>query len=394
MKILLFTYEIYNSGGNFIRSYSIARELVRLGHDVTLISGRGDVGIFHRTRIVDGVIIIESPDLFPRIVRNDGLSPIELFWRVWHVITNSYDLVHGFGHRPTVSLPSFVHTLIYRKSYIADWCDLWGDGGIANERVGFLGKILKFFDTLTEPLVYKHATAITVISHDLERRARKLGFSNTHIFILPAGSAIDVIKSQQKQQCRKFLDISINGAIVVYAGFTRYDEQFLADVFIALANRNSRVKLLLMGGDFPLFWKAIQSANLINRVIYKGIVQHERISPYLASGDVMLLPYSNREINRARFPNKLGDYLASGRPIITNPTGDMAHIFKKYTIGFLVQESPTEFAKKIQSLLIRPKLQQQMGKNARKLAECVFAWSVLTLSLEGFYTKQTANCHR
>lgn len=385
MKILLLTYEIYNGGGNFIRACSMARELARMGHAVTLISSRGNIGTYARIHMSLGATVIESPDVFPRVIRNDGLSPVDLMWRVWHVWRQPYDLVHGFGHRPTVSIPSFFHRFLYSKPYIADWCDLWGNGGIADERTGIFGKFLGYFDQVTEGFVYRRVSAVTVISRTLEKRARALGLLKRHTFLLPAGSSVDVIIPRSQKESRRELGLPQKIPLVVYVGFTKHDQRFLADSFIELASINPQVQLLLLGEKLLLFWKAINAAKIASRVIHLGIVSHEKLGKYLACGDVMLLPYTNREINRARFPNKLGDYLAAGRPVVSNLTGDIKWVFKKHAIGYLTREIPYEFARAIQSLLIDSKRRKQFGKNARQAGEVDYSWKVLVKTLEQFY---------
>ena len=99
----------------------------------------------------------------------------------------------------------------------------------------------------------------------------------------------------------------------------------------------------------------------------------------------MCLPYTHKTINLGRYPNKIGDYLAAGKPIVTNPTGDMKNLFNKTKIGILVKESPIKMAKAINQLLKNKRLQYQYGKNARKLAEDNLSWLKLSKNLQKYY---------
>mgnify|MGYP001558243720 FL=1 len=107
----------------------------------------------------------------------------------------------------------------------------------------------------------------------------------------------------------------------------------------------------------------------------------------------MVLPYTNREINTNRYPNKIGDYLASGRPIVTNPTGDLARLFNDYHIGAVASESPVGFSRVIMRLLKDTKKRRLMGRAARRLAEGEFSWRRSAESLCTFYVSILEEYH-
>jgi len=112
---------------------------------------------------------------------------------------------------------------------------------------------------------------------------------------------------------------------------------------------------------------------------------YEDLGEILACGDVMLLPYTNRSINIARFPNRSGDYLAAGRPIATNLTGDLGQIIMGHDVGIVAPDEPEPFAAAIQTLLKNPSLMAEMGTRARRLAESQFSWLALAKKLDQFY---------
>lgn len=49
MRIVMLTYEITDRGGNFIRAFSLAQEIVHQGHQVTLYAASPNKGFFPRT---------------------------------------------------------------------------------------------------------------------------------------------------------------------------------------------------------------------------------------------------------------------------------------------------------------------------------------------------------
>ena len=380
----MLTYEIKDQGGNFIRAFSLAKNLVKLNHKVTLLTGNPTINLHYKSSIIDGVKLIEVPDIFPKRLRHDGWSPMQIFFRCVYVLTHRFDLVHGFGHRPSVIIPCLLYRLLYKKPYVADWADLWGLGGIATLRHKFIGKIEGFIDDILEKFTYKSVNGISVINTYLQKKAVNLRKSSDNL-LLQVGSDIEVIKPLNKNLMRKKYGFSLHIPILIHLGNASYDAEFLAKTFIELKKINQKVIMLHIGKYMYEFENLINQSGFGNAVINKGFVSHDHIQELLACGDVMCLPYTHKTINLGRYPNKIGDYLAAGKPIVTNPTGDMKNLFNKTKIGILVKESPIKMAKAINQLLKNKRLQYQYGKNARKLAEDNLSWLKLSKNLQKYY---------
>ena len=76
-----------------------------------------------------------------------------------------------------------------------------------------------------------------------------------------------------------------------------------------------------------------------------------------------------------------------GRPIVSNPVGDIKDLFEKNEIGVLANWKPEDFAQKIIYLFANPDLATKFGKEARKLAVRRYQWPILVDKLEDFYFK-------
>ncbi len=112
----------------------------------------------------------------------------------------------------------------------------------------------------------------------------------------------------------------------------------------------------------------------------------EELPRYLACGDVLLLPFTDKICNIGRGPIKLGDYMSAGRPIVTQPVGDLRSMFQNDDpMGLLVGDKPREFANGICELLADPDRAEQYGRNARRLAEEKYSWLKVTERLESYY---------
>lgn len=77
-------------------------------------------------------------------------------------------------------------------------------------------------------------------------------------------------------------------------------------------------------------------------VFVHGRVPQESLYGLIAESDIGIFIRPNRVSSEAGFPTKLGEYMASGLPVITNQTGDIPLILKNRFNGFLLQNGTTE----------------------------------------------------
>jgi glycosyltransferase involved in cell wall biosynthesis len=91
----------------------------------------------------------------------------------------------------------------------------------------------------------------------------------------------------------------------------------------------------------------------------------------------MLLPFPDRGLNQARFPNRLGDYLAAGRPVVTNPTGEAERLVRQSGAGLLADPTAEAMARAVLKLFDDRDLAIHLGRRGRQYAEQVLAWPIL-----------------
>lgn len=384
MRVLMLTHNMAGIGGSFMRAHSLAKPLVELGHNVTLLASRRSSGLTMVREVIDRVLVVQMADLLPARLRHGGLSPIDLAARLKYA-TQPYDIIHGFDHRPSVSLPALVARRRRRIPYVADWADLWGKDGIAAERRSIPGRLLGAADHYWEERVHRVADAVTVISTDLASRARRLGIPEERLRIVQVGSNTDAISPLPKTSMREKHSFPQQAHVVVHIGFTPYDDGLLAEAFAILSRRDPSVILALTGNRLGLVDKVAEAEGIADRVRHMGFVPYHKLGEILACGDVMLLPFSSRSINLARYPNRTGDYLAAGRPIATNLTGDLGRMVVSERIGIATEDDPAAFAAGIQRLLEDGGLREEMGRRARQLAEGRYSWRARARTVSRLY---------
>jgi glycosyltransferase involved in cell wall biosynthesis len=385
-RILMLTYQCVGGGGSYMRAVSLARPMVEMGYDMTLMASRADPGFTTRRSDWHGVHLIEMPDILPRRLRNAGLSPIDIASRLLHVWFGRYDLLHCFDHRPAASMPA-IWRLKRNVPVVSDWADLWGNDGFSEQRHGFANMILKPIDNLLEPYAHKKGHAVTAISEDLKKRAIQLKVPAERVILTQVGSNSDIIQSTEKAASRAKYGIPLDCPVVAYCGFSSLDMELLADSFLKLVKLVPNVLLIMTGARIPAFNETMKQQGASRQVRHFGPVPYEQLGGILSCGDVMLLPYQDTSVNIARFPGRFGEYLATGRPIATNRIGDHALIVEQEQIGIATKPDARSFAEGIASLLQTPSRIAEMGKRARRLAETRFSWKAIAAPVAKLYAE-------
>lgn len=383
LRILLLTHNLAGLGGSYMRGFSLARQLGSLGHSVTLMASRSRAGITSRVTIKDGVSLLEMPDLFPSRTRNGGLSPVDSLGRALWIGRRRFDIVHAFDHRPAVSIPSLVGKA-RGAILVSDWADLWGEGGIADER-GRVGWLLGRTDDLWERQFRRWVDGVTVITSHLRGRLEAIGVPMERQLLLPPGANTDLIRPLNRAEIRRSYGLPADAQIVGFTGFAPYDSELLVEVVWRIISAEPAA-IVVASGRIPENLRVeLRQRGLEGRLRDLGVVPFADLEKVLACADVLLMPYADKEVNRSRFPNRFGDYLASGRMIVTNRTGDLGEMVRENRIAVLAPEAPDEFASEVVNLLNDASRCEEYALRARRFAEDVLSWEVLARRVERFY---------
>lgn len=385
MKILMLNHNV-KWRGTFFRAFHFAKCLVRRGHEVTLVTISSGNRFRFQKETLQGVDVLESPDLLSGIGRS-GWDPYDTLRRL-PVATrkNGFDLVHGFDCRPAVIFPALAMKKAKRKPFLSDWADWWGRGGIVQERGRLLRWTLGPLETYLEERFRFRADAVTVTSRALQDRAAGLGLERKRIHYIPSGSDVETIRPLPKREMRKRLGLPEAGKVLGYVGFINYDVECMIRAFPLVQARFPEVTLLLVGQKYAVTRQLCRENHITRGIREVGIVPFRELPGFLACADVLLLPFTDKICNIGRGPIKLGDYMAAGRPIVTQPVGDLRAVFTEdEPIGLLAGDSPEAFATAISELLSEPERAEEYGRNARRLAEEKYSWQKMTERLEACY---------
>lgn len=383
MLNILFLTSIYENFGGYYRCLNLGRCLSRRGFHVTLIcaSGRNFDLRIRKRKIAENFALITLPRI--KYHRYFTGQILRMIISCIQVLVYQYDIMHAFTvAQPQVGIPAWVAKKIRRKKVIVDWEDLW-DEGFARYHPFPVRKVLTFFEARI-PFI---ADRITLVSKFLKRRTIELGLDRQKVHLIPNGCDIEQIKPLDRGKVRGQLKLKLETNIILAMGHTYLDSLgLLFEAFGLVLREISNVLLIMVGRvDIPEKFQGVYQ-QMANKVLLTGPKPFREVPLYLAVADVLVLPMDNDPIEKARFPMRFGDYLAAGRPIVSNAVGEVKYYLEKYKCGLTTGSTDVlEMAESILFLLNNREAGELLGRKARALAEGDLAWGKIADDLSQIY---------
>lgn len=373
------------SGGTFNRAFHFARELVRRGHDLTLlaISPRRKIGF--RESDQDGVRLVETPDLFWGRGRT-GWDPSDALRRVLWLAGERYDVVHGWDCRPVVITPALFARRLSRKTggvLFLDWCDWWGRGGTQTERPGWGRSIYGPMETFFEEAFRLQADGTTVISHRLRDRAIGLGVDPDRIWLVPQGCEIADWPSDSRSAARAKLGIAMDTPLILSVGvLLPRDAQLLFDAMRNLLSRNGAARLVLVGRSRLEIPADLAESGAVRSA---GFVSSDELTEYMQACDVAAVPMADTLAGQARWPSRANAFLGCGRVVVMTRVSDLAARLESACGGYVTDPTPAAFAAGLERALDAREERISLESRGRELAMGDLAWTRLAGELEMAY---------
>lgn len=151
----------------------------------------------------------------------------------------------------------------------------------------------------------------------------------------------------------------------------------LLEAFDILAAKHPEIRLVMTGRGtetiMRAFLKRISVSPARKRIEYKGYVSEDEYYRILASVDIPCMTRIDSDYANAGFPFKLGEFLATGKPVIASRVSDVEALFKDRQDAMLVRPGDSaDIAEKVDYLLANPDQAAAIGKKGRAKALALF----------------------
>jgi glycosyltransferase involved in cell wall biosynthesis len=212
----------------------------------------------------------------------------------------------------------------------------------------------------------------------------QIGMHPSNVYKVLNGANLDMVYPIKQAEAREIVGIAPEEKVVVAMGrtFTKSFE-ILLEVFSKVNLVNPSMKLFVVGelcdyGKLGSYISGVKKRFLSVRhnITFTGKVPYEEIKHYLAAADVLALPMEDSIHDWARFPIRLGDYLASGRPIVCNAVGELRRILLENQAGVVVDVNDLEgFSQGILTLVQDKRMGDVFGLQAHRTAKEEMDWN-------------------
>ena len=299
------------------------------------------------------------------------------------------DVIMGSSAHPLTSIAGILVAKRFRVPAIVEVRDLWPEAIFSFGKVRMdspAGKLL----SAGEKWMYVHADAIVFTKEGDVDHIKEMGWDREHggridlrkCYYVNNGVKLEEYYRSIREDVLEDPDLEDDCFRVVYTGTVRPVNNVgnLLDA-AKLLRAYQDIRFLIFGGGSQLeFLKERAEKEGIDNVVFKGFVEKKYIPYILSRSSVNILNYSQSQYNwsRGNSSNKLFEYMASGKPIIS--TVKMGYcILKKYRCGLSLEEcTPEALAEEILKIRRMPKeAYADMAQNAKEGAKD-FDFSVLT----------------
>jgi len=331
---LLLTQDIsYPSGLG--RYWPLAKELVRLGHEVDIVALHHDFGNLKRRSWREkgvGLHYVGQMHVHQIGARRLYFNTLDLLRVVaastWNMTVRAIfaktDVFHLGKPQPINGMAALVGAKLFRRKPLYLDCD---DYEAESNRFSAAWQKRAF--VLFEDNLPKFTKGLTVNTRFLAERNAALGYPKERIVYVPNGIDRDrfgYVDPQGVQRLRDSLGLE-DKRVVLYVGslsLANHPVGLVLEAFAIVSQRLKNTILVLVGGgeDFDLIRNRVKEMGLKDRVIMAGRVSPKLVPYYLKLGDVSVDPVYDDVVARARSPLKLFESMALGVPVVTGDVGD------------------------------------------------------------------------
>jgi colanic acid biosynthesis glycosyl transferase WcaI len=369
MRILyLSQYFPPEAGATQTRAYEMARNLVRLGHAVTVVAEVPN----HPSGII-------PPEYRGKLVERSELEGIDVI-RVWvkaspvksfrnrmtfylsYMVNASlagllqaggrYDLIYASSPPLFVGGAALALSYLRRIAMLFEVRDLWPESAVALGELSNRRAVA--WATRLEEACYRRAGAIVVVTEGIHQRLLQRRFD-----------------PQARQRVRQELSLG-EKFVVIYAGIHGVAQGLETLVEAARRLQSEAQMHFLLVGDGP---KKADIARLVSEYGLSNLTLLDEqprpaIPGLLSAADAAVIPLRKLEIFKGALPSKMFDSWACERPVLLSVEGEARRVMERAQAGvFVIPEDAEALAQAILELREKPELRQQMGRRGRAFTE-------------------------
>lgn len=371
--IILYPNSFPIGGAATNRIFHIAKAIQLSGNNVNIICTRG-------TEKKDNVINIHSKGVYNGIPFSYSVNSV--IWpnsqickllnilkglistiRIFFLNKNNIDIVICYANYSFLqNLFFFVSCKMIKAKYVY----------IVDEYPwSIINRKNSFYDKFYLRLFFKFFDGFIVMTNVLLKYYKSLSKSSAKFVQIPMTVDLQRFKMKLKNKSEDY---------IVYCGGditgTKDGLDILVKSFNLIKNQYPSLKLYIVGRVHESIERLVNELSLQKRVVFYGFVSSDKIPEILINAKLLCLSRPNNIQSEGGFPTKLGEYLASGTPVVVTDTGEISQYLKHGLNAFIAKPNDiSDFSNKIVWALDNYEESLIVGKNGRILAESMFDYT-------------------
>lgn len=175
----------------------------------------------------------------------------------------------------------------------------------------------------------------------------------------------------------------------LFCGYAGYKEiiLFIIDAFELIENPSYYLYLIINGpeSDMQVVQDYIVTKSKKENIKTFSRLNEKKLFTYYKNAKALLIPLRPTFQDIARFPHKIGEYLASANPVISTNYGEIKNYFTDMKNMLLAETYDVKlFAEKMQFVIDHPEESKKIGKSGMDLASELFDYRYKAEELDLF----------
>lgn len=366
------------------RSFELGRRLVEMGHEVHMVTSWRKAG--EKTGWFEteecGIQVHWLPNAYSN--RMGFNARVRAFFRfAWRAAARARridgDVVFATSTPLTIAIPAIFASFGRRSPMVFEVRDLWPELPIA---VGALSNplLIKGAEAL-EWIAYKRSRHVVALSPGMAEGVTSRGIPSDRVSVIPNSSDLTLFKPDPsgRREFRSEHPWIGSRPLVVYTGtLGRINGvAYLARLAAEVKDRAPEIRFLVVGDGAE--WEEVEAIATKSGILGENFRMWRRIPKrelpkILAAADLATSLVIDEPALWNNSANKFFDALSSGTPLAINYRGWQAKLLSEHRAGIVVDPMDIKTAaENVMSYVNSPESLEEMGANARALAEAEFS---------------------
>lgn len=196
------------------------------------------------------------------------------------------------------------------------------------------------------------------------------------------------------------IETSIGELYFLYCGSMAYRQviDFIIEAYKNVSeNKGTKLYMIVSGGSMKEVAQLQQELNNLSNVA--GIrlfsdIPYEQLVRLYRNASALLIPLRPTIQDASRFPHKIGEYLASGNPVVTTNVGEIKNYFVDEKTALIADTySVSDFSEKLSFVLKEPERAKAIGVNGKALGLKEFDYKTHGSRLVEFINRFSSSNH-